>query len=81
MATANTAPATTAAVDSIAEIDRSEITRTLNLVKHEVGELFADAKRKRPFFAASKPEAAAKLAASLKALQEFADHLDSIKKR
>lgn len=62
-------------------IDRSEVTRTLNIVKHEVGELFADARRKTPYFATSKKEAESKLSAALKVLNEFAGQLDAIKKR
>lgn len=69
--TATTAPA----------IDRAEVTRTLNLVKHEVGLLFADSTRKRPFYAASTKEAEAKLSAALKALEGFAANLDAIKKK
>ncbi len=34
--------------------DRSEVTRVLNLVKHEVAEVIADANRKRPFYPPSR---------------------------
>lgn len=73
-----TAPATT---DNANIIDRAEVTRTMNMVKHEVTELFNDAARKRPYFAPSKKEAEAKLNAALKVLTEFAANLDAIKKR
>lgn len=74
---------TPAAIDEMATsdlLDRSEVTRTLNIVKHSVSELYNDARRKTPYFASSKKEAQAKLSAALKALEGFADSLDSIKK-
>ncbi|WP_445996281.1 hypothetical protein ACUWEX_11125 [Okibacterium fritillariae] len=72
---------TAPAADDIATIERTDVSRTIALVRHELTEIFNDAKRARPFFAPSKREAEGKLAASLKALTEFAESLDAIKKR
>ena len=69
---ANTVPST---------LDRAEVSRSVALVRHELTELFNDAKRARPFFATSKKEAEAKLNSALKVLNEFAASLDAIKKR
>ncbi len=76
--TANTAANT---ANTAAGIDRADVTRSVNLVKHELTQLFQDAKRQRPFFAASQKEAEAKLSAAVKVLTEFAGQLDAIKKR
>jgi len=77
--TANTTKNTPATDAST--IDRPAVTRTLNIVKHSVSELYNDARRKTPYFANSKEEAEAKLSAALKALEGFAENLDAIKKR
>ena len=61
-----------------ATIDRADVSRTVALVRHELTELFNDSKRARPFFAASKKEAEAKLSAALKVLNELAANLDAI---
>lgn len=76
----NTTKNTTAATD-VATIERTDVSRSIALVRHEITELFNDAKRSRPFFAGSKEEAEAKLSSALKVLGEFAQNLDAIKKR
>lgn len=60
--------------------DRRELSRVFSKLRHEVGGLVDDAGRKRPFFARSKEEAAAKRDAAVKVLTEFADRIDSLKK-
>lgn len=77
----NTANTTKNSPADASAIDRPAVTRTLNIVKHSVGELYADARRKTPYFANSKEEAEAKLSAALKALEGFAENLEAIKKR
>ena len=76
--TASQAPSTTNDVNTL---ERADVSRSIALVRHEITELFNDAKRARPFFAGSKEEAEAKLSSALKVLSEFAQNLDAIKKR
>lgn len=76
--TASQAPSTST---NVANLDRADVARSIARVRHEITELFNDAKRARPFFAGSKEEAEAKLSSALKVLSEFAENLDSIKKR
>lgn len=76
--TASQAPSTTT---DATNVERADVSRSIALVRHEITELFNDARRSRPFFAGSKEEAEAKLSSALKVLSEFAQNLDAIKKR
>ncbi|QZQ54449.1 hypothetical protein KZI27_14175 [Curtobacterium sp. TC1] len=79
--TANTTKNTpTADAAEVALPERSEITRTLNILKLSISDLYADARRRTPYFATGKAEATAKLNSALKVLTEFSNQLDSIKK-
>lgn len=74
-------PAVDQTVASIETVDRSEINRIVARIKHELGQLHADANRKRALFSPTTKEAQAKLSAALTVLDEFATQLDSIKSR
>ncbi|OUE29484.1 hypothetical protein BFL35_14850 [Clavibacter michiganensis] len=78
--TKSTAAATDAEAVTIDLPDRSEVTRTLNILKLTISDLYNDARRRNPYFATNKQEAVAKLNAALKVLNEFSGQLDSIKK-
>jgi hypothetical protein len=79
--TDNTATASTVTDNAVAEIPpRTEVTRTLNMLKLSVSELYTDAARRAPYFSKSKQEATAKLTSALKVIEDFSNKLDSIKK-
>lgn len=80
MTNSNSTQATSTTTD-VKTVERADVSRSIALVRHEITELFNDAKRTRPFFAGSKEEAEAKLSSALKVLGEFAQNLDAIKKR
>lgn len=76
MANANTPTAT-----GTPKFERAELSRVVSLIRHELSELATDANRKRPFYSKSQDEAQARANAAFKALQEFAVHLDTMKKQ
>lgn len=77
-----TAPATaTTATETVEDkFDRSEFSRVMAMVRHEVSGLITDAQRRTPFYASSKQEAIAKRDAAMKVLTEFANRIDELKK-
>lgn len=77
MANTTQSPTTAPKAESF---DRSSVTRTFARLKHEVGGLVDDANRSRPFYAASKEEAATKRDAALALLSQAAEKIDAIKK-
>ncbi|GAA1494721.1 hypothetical protein [Curtobacterium herbarum] len=65
--------------DTAAAVDATEVRRLVAMVRHELSETLADARRAKPFYAATQDEAAAKAKAASKALNEFASTLNKIK--
>lgn len=61
--------------------DQAEVSRIISLIRHELSVLSQDTKRKRPLYSKSPQEASARRSAAIKALTEFASHIDALKRK